>query len=228
MMTVPGSWLRSALARVGAQEDLNFLLTNRLPRRLATRFMGWFSRIEQPWVRDLSIATWRLFCDVDLRDAAVEARIVDGRALDGDEPIVVRVALGLAIGDRLFERRAHIGAGKAGKGRAIAGPEGLEDHAIGGLRAFEEAGDIEAAIGGDDRANAAGRALFEGEAGRIGPGRGGTRPRRRRLRRRSRLWPRHRLLLMARALTEDGVQAKPHEQSDHGQQHDSDGQQRSP
>lgn len=69
MMTVSGSRLRAVLARVGAQEDLNFLLTNRLPRRLATRFMGWFSRIEQPLVRDLSIATWRLFCDVDLSDA---------------------------------------------------------------------------------------------------------------------------------------------------------------
>ena len=31
--------------------------------------MGRFSRIEQPLVRDLSIAIWRLFCDVDLSDA---------------------------------------------------------------------------------------------------------------------------------------------------------------
>ena len=69
MMTISGSRLRRVLARIGAQEDLNFLFTNRLPRRLATRFMGWFSRIEQPLVRDLSIATWRLFCDVDLGDA---------------------------------------------------------------------------------------------------------------------------------------------------------------
>ena len=38
------------------QEDINFLLTNRIPRRLLTRFMGWFSKIEQPLVRDLSIA----------------------------------------------------------------------------------------------------------------------------------------------------------------------------
>jgi phosphatidylserine decarboxylase len=42
-------------------DSLNFLLTNRIPRRLATRFMGWFSRIEQPLVRDLSIGAWRLF-----------------------------------------------------------------------------------------------------------------------------------------------------------------------
>ena len=35
-------------ARVALQEDLNFLVTNRIPRRLATQFMGWFSKIEQP------------------------------------------------------------------------------------------------------------------------------------------------------------------------------------
>lgn len=52
------------------QEDLNFLLTNRIPRRLATQFMGWFSQIEQPWVRDASLATWKLFADLELDDAA--------------------------------------------------------------------------------------------------------------------------------------------------------------
>ena len=62
--------LRSAMLRVAAQEDLNFLLTNRIPRRAATRFMGWFSKLENPAVRTASIALWRLFCDVDLTDAA--------------------------------------------------------------------------------------------------------------------------------------------------------------
>jgi phosphatidylserine decarboxylase len=52
-----------------AQEDINFLLTNRIPRRLATQFIGWFSRIEQPLVRDISIAVWRLFSDLDLSEA---------------------------------------------------------------------------------------------------------------------------------------------------------------
>ncbi len=61
--------LRTALGRIGAQEDLNFLLTNRLPRRFATQAMGRISRIEQPLVRDASIGLWRLFCDVDLSDA---------------------------------------------------------------------------------------------------------------------------------------------------------------
>ena len=61
---------RTVLARVAQQEDLNFLLTNRIPRRLVTQFMGWFSQIEQPLVRDLSLAVWRLFTDLDLEDAA--------------------------------------------------------------------------------------------------------------------------------------------------------------
>jgi phosphatidylserine decarboxylase len=61
--------VRSLIARATAQEHLNFLLTNRIPRRLATRFIGWFSKIEQPLVRDLSIATWKLFSDLDLSEA---------------------------------------------------------------------------------------------------------------------------------------------------------------
>jgi phosphatidylserine decarboxylase len=61
--------VRAKMLRVLAQEDINFLLTNRIPRRLATQFMGWFSRIEHPLVRDASIAVWRLFADLDLRDA---------------------------------------------------------------------------------------------------------------------------------------------------------------
>jgi phosphatidylserine decarboxylase len=51
------------------QEDINFLLTNRIPRAAITRFMGWFSKIENPIVRDFSIACWRLFSDLDLSEA---------------------------------------------------------------------------------------------------------------------------------------------------------------
>lgn len=61
--------LRSLFDLVFGQEDLNFLLTNRIPRRLATRFMGWFSRIEQPLVREASLRLWRAFADLDLREA---------------------------------------------------------------------------------------------------------------------------------------------------------------
>jgi len=61
--------IRAQILKVFQQEDINFLLTNRIPRRLATQFMGWFSRIEQPLVRDLSVAAWRLFSDLDLHEA---------------------------------------------------------------------------------------------------------------------------------------------------------------
>ena len=58
-------WLRG----LGAQEDLNFLLTNRIPRLAVTHFMGWFSQIQNPWVCRVSIYIWRLFTDIDLSEA---------------------------------------------------------------------------------------------------------------------------------------------------------------
>lgn len=61
--------LRGAIAAIVRHEDLNFLLTNRIPRRLATRFIGWFSQIEHPLVCKASIAVWRLFADLDLSEA---------------------------------------------------------------------------------------------------------------------------------------------------------------
>lgn len=59
-------------SRFFEQESVNFLVTNLIARRLLTEFMGWFSKIEQPLVRDLSIGVWRQFADVDLSDAAKE------------------------------------------------------------------------------------------------------------------------------------------------------------
>ena len=61
--------VRAQLLRILQQEDINFLLTNRIPRWLATQLIGWFSRIEQPLVRDVSIGVWQLFSDLDLREA---------------------------------------------------------------------------------------------------------------------------------------------------------------
>lgn len=61
--------LRSEIVRILQQEDINFLLTNRIPRRLVTRFLGWFSQIENPVVARASIAVWRQFADLDLSDA---------------------------------------------------------------------------------------------------------------------------------------------------------------
>ena len=61
--------VRNLIAAISQQEDLNFLLTNRIPRAALTRFMGWFSKIEQPLIRDLSIGCLNLFTELDLADA---------------------------------------------------------------------------------------------------------------------------------------------------------------
>lgn len=59
--------------RLVLQEDLNFLLTNRVPRILMTRVMGRASRIRSRlWTR-LVIGLWRIFTDLDL-DEAKETR----------------------------------------------------------------------------------------------------------------------------------------------------------
>jgi phosphatidylserine decarboxylase len=51
------------------RESLSFLLTNRIPRRSATLFMGWLSPIEQPLVRSLSLGLWKRLSDLDLSEA---------------------------------------------------------------------------------------------------------------------------------------------------------------
>jgi phosphatidylserine decarboxylase len=61
--------VKSLIATFTQQEDLNFLLTNRIPRAALTRFIGWFSKIEYPLVRDFSIGCWKLFSDLDLSEA---------------------------------------------------------------------------------------------------------------------------------------------------------------
>jgi phosphatidylserine decarboxylase len=61
--------LRRQLQQLLSQEDLNFLLTNRLPRRWLTQFMGRFSKVENPLVRDASIALWKFFSGLDLSEA---------------------------------------------------------------------------------------------------------------------------------------------------------------
>ena len=56
--------------RLLMQEDINFLLTNRLPRRWATQWVGRIARVEHPLVRIPALALWRGFAGVDLSDAA--------------------------------------------------------------------------------------------------------------------------------------------------------------
>lgn len=61
--------IRERLMGLLLREDVNFALTNKLPRRSATRMMGNLSKIETPLVRLPSIALWRFFADPDLAGA---------------------------------------------------------------------------------------------------------------------------------------------------------------
>jgi phosphatidylserine decarboxylase len=61
--------LRSILVQIAQQEDVNFLLTNRIPRRGLTRLMGRLTHIEQRLMVKLGIAVWQLFGDLDLSEA---------------------------------------------------------------------------------------------------------------------------------------------------------------
>lgn len=53
--------MTASIHGLSRREQVNFLLTNRIPRLLATRFVGWYSRIQSPLLTRLSIAIWRLF-----------------------------------------------------------------------------------------------------------------------------------------------------------------------
>lgn len=54
-------------------EELNFLLTNRIPRRYATLFMGWFSSIKNPALAKVSIGAWRMFDkELDLSESRTQ------------------------------------------------------------------------------------------------------------------------------------------------------------
>ena len=114
--------VRTQIWRLLGQEDVNFLLTNRIPRRLATQFVGWLSQIEQPLIRDASIGLWRLFSDLDLRDAEKTqfrsmhdcftralkegARPIDGRADILVSPCDAIVgACGAIAGTRLYQAK---------------------------------------------------------------------------------------------------------------------------
>jgi phosphatidylserine decarboxylase len=61
--------VRTLISRVAGQENLNFLLTNRIPRRWLTLFVGRLSRLRNPLVRETCIAIWKLFSDLDLTEA---------------------------------------------------------------------------------------------------------------------------------------------------------------
>lgn len=64
--------MRTIASRLAGHERLNFTVTNRIPRRLATRIMGGLAQSEHPLVVRPAMALWRLFADLDLSDAETD------------------------------------------------------------------------------------------------------------------------------------------------------------
>jgi phosphatidylserine decarboxylase len=61
--------IRRTLMKLAGNDWLNFVLTNRIPRRLAGRCVGWISHSENRLVCAVSLWVWRCFTDLDLSDA---------------------------------------------------------------------------------------------------------------------------------------------------------------
>jgi phosphatidylserine decarboxylase len=110
------------LRRIVQNEDLNFLLTNRVPRIALTRLAGRFSRIESPLLTRFSIAVWRLFTDLDLaespprryrslRECFTRALNPGVRPIDRREAVVASPcdgiigACGIVEGDRVYQAK---------------------------------------------------------------------------------------------------------------------------
>jgi len=126
--------------RLVQQEDLNFLLTNRIPRRWLTLLVGRLSRIERPWFCAAAIALWRLFSDLDLSEAkktrfkslheCFTRELQDGaRPIDGDPAILASPcdALVGACG-RVEEGMVLQAKGFPYPLRDLLGDEGLVDY----------------------------------------------------------------------------------------------------
>ncbi len=91
----------AVIEKLTALEQVNFLLTNRIPRRALTRFMGWYSRLQIQWLTRLSIRIWKLFApDLDFADSKensfdslhacfTRALKPGARTIDSDDSIIV-------------------------------------------------------------------------------------------------------------------------------------------
>ncbi|MEZ5570936.1 MAG: archaetidylserine decarboxylase [Halioglobus sp.] len=83
------------------QEQLNFLLTNRIPRRFVTQLMGRLSNIESPLLTRAMIRIWRMFADDlnldeackrefnSLQDCFTRELREGARAIDGRADVVI-------------------------------------------------------------------------------------------------------------------------------------------
>jgi phosphatidylserine decarboxylase len=117
--------LPSFVSSVLMADRVNFAVTNWLPRRSVTRLVGWFSRLEQPLIRDVSIELMSLFAgDLalhearrqtfrSLHDCFTRELRPDARPIDADPGAIVSpcdgivVACGVIRGDELLQAKRH-------------------------------------------------------------------------------------------------------------------------
>lgn len=105
------------LARLGAQEDLNFLLTNRIPRLFVTRLMGRLAAIRNPWLVRVMLALWQLFTPLDLEEAAPGPyhslqQIFTRKLKPGARPIDPRPEMFISPSDAIVGACGSVGAGQ--------------------------------------------------------------------------------------------------------------------
>jgi phosphatidylserine decarboxylase len=115
--------ITTALRQLTQQEQVNFLLTNRIPRRALTLAMGRLSRIENRLLTKAAISAWRVFDgSLDLADAETQQfrslhdcftrRLKPGaRSIDARQEIVASPcdgivgAFGAIDGTRVFQAK---------------------------------------------------------------------------------------------------------------------------
>lgn len=93
--------MSAVIRALSQQQQINFLLTNRVPRLLLTRFIGRFSRIESRLLTRISISIWRLFGGdlrldesrerefTSLRDCFIRELKPGARSIDPDPSVIV-------------------------------------------------------------------------------------------------------------------------------------------
>jgi phosphatidylserine decarboxylase len=86
--------LETSIQQLSKKEQLNFLLTNRIPRRWLTFFVGWLSQIQSPLLTKILIGVWSIFAeDLRLQDAKKQTFTSLGECFtrelkDGLRPVV--------------------------------------------------------------------------------------------------------------------------------------------
>jgi len=113
--------------RLLLQEDLNFLLTNRVPRHALTHFMGWFSGLRQPWLVKCSVAVWRLFTELDLAEAKKTRfnslhEVFTRELKDGARPIDTRSEVLASPCDAIVGACGHVQQGQVLQAKGMPYP----------------------------------------------------------------------------------------------------------